>query len=694
MKTNSNQLSERDAEPYAEFDLQTLYEVVRRRVWRIAACGLAGLLLGGIYAATRPDVFEATAVVQVEQENPSVIAIQDVNKEDFRQAEDLKTVEQQLCTRDLIWRVIQTNKLDTTPGIFKPGLLHRIRGLPVSQSDMIDGILDSFTVKLRRGTRLIDIAVKNEKPEMAQALMRSLLDEYASQNAKWRVEPSKEAGKILIDEADRLKRKLEGAEQALQDYREMNHAVSLEDKQNIVVERLKNLNLRVAQAQSDTLALESDLAQLDKIGRQPEKLLGIGSIANAQSVLDVQRVLTEKESAFAVLRQRYGPENPFYSQAERQVQQVRASLDVTVLNAADSLRAKYEATKFAQQMSEKMLLEQEQQALDLNKKATRYDVLSREVESDRALFAAVLKRLKETGVIQNTGQTNLRVVDPPMLPESPKWRTKLLIIALGMFGGGALGFGGVIGRYMVRPTVQLLDQAERELALPALGLIPKASALKGDASQIPCVKQPRSQAAEAFRFLAVSASAALGEGGKGSLLFTSAAKGDGSTSCAASYAVALAQTGVRTLLVDANLRNPAIARLFSIPEETSGLADCLAGRSELGASVVRTKVENLFVLVAGAGPPDISDLLCGAALGALLGKAMEEYGQVVIDSAPVNSASETLSLAKHAGAACIVIRSGRTSILGASRACHLLGQAGRMPIGFVLNHVPRRTMAQ
>ncbi len=694
MKPNSNQSPEGDAEQYADFDLQSLYEAVRRRIWRIAACSLAGLLVGGVWAAMRPDVFEATATVRVEEQNPSVIAIQEINKEDFRQPEDLKTVEQQLLTDDLIWRVIRKIKLDVTPGYFKPGLRHRLTGQPVSKANMIDAIRNSFSVRLRKGTRLIDITIQQGKPEMAQALVRSLIDEYVSQIAEWRLNPSKEATKILVDESERLKRKLEEAEQALQDYREKNHAVSLEDKQNIVVERLKDLNMRVAKAQNDTLALESDLAQLDKIGRQPEKLLAIGSIANAQSVLDVQRVLTEKESAFAVLRQRYGPENPLYTQAERQVQQVRATFEVTVQNAADSLRAKHEAAKFAQQMSEKMLLEQEKQALDLNKKATQYDVLSREVESDRALFAAVLKRLKETGVIQNTGQTNLRVVDPPMLPESPKWRTKLLIVAFGMFGGVALGFGGVVGAYVVRPTLQLLDQGERMLGLPGLGAIPYASGLKGDASQVPCVKHPRSQAAEAFRFLVASASAALGGAGKGSFLFTGAAKGDGNTSCAASYAVALAQSGVRTLLIDADLRNPVIGRLFSIPKETSGLAECLAGRSTLEACVVPTKVENLFVLVAGAAPPDVSALFSPTALGSLLGKAAEEYGQVVIDSAPVNVASETLSIARHASAACIVVRSGRTAIRAASRAARLLGQAGRKPVGFILNSVPRRTLAQ
>ena len=690
MKTNSSQTPGAETDDGASFDLQVFFELIRQGARRVVVCAIAGLLLGAVYVAVRPDSFEAMATVQVEEENPSVIAIQDVNKEDFRLPEDLKTVEGQLCTSNLIWRVIRANKLDEKPGYFKPGLLHRLTGRPVSQRDMIEGLLNSVTVKLRRGTRLIDIVIQQGDPKMAQTLVRSLIDEYATQNAEWRVNPSKEAGKMLVEEADRLKRKLEDTEQALQDYREKNRAVSLEEKQNIVVERLKDLNMRVAQVQNDAVALESDFVQVEKIGRQPDKLLAIGSIANAQSVLDVQRVLTEKEAAFAVLRQRYGPENPAYAQAERQVQQVRATLDATVFNAADSLRAKHEAARFAQEMAEKRLADQEQLALDLNKKATQYDVLSREVESDRALFAAVLKRLKETGIIQNMSQTNLRLVEPPMLPEAPGSRKKLIWIALGLFGGGAVGLGGVIGGYLRRPTFLLPDQAARVLGMPGLGLIPHMPGLKGDASQIPCIKAPRSQAAEAFRFLVASTAASDESVGKQIVLFTATAKGDGNTSCAAAYAIALAQSGARTLLIDADLRNPAIGRLFSSPEGSAGLADCLAGRSDLAAAVVPTKVENLFVLVAGPAPAQISALFSGTACGDLLRRAAAEYGHVVIDSAPLNIASETLFLARFASAACIVLRSAKTSVSAASRASQLLESVGRAPLGFIFNRAPRR----
>ena len=147
---------------------------------------------------------------------------------------------------------------------------------------------------------------------------------------------------------------------------------------------------------------------------------------------------------------------------------------------------------------------------------------------------------------------------------------------------------------------------------------------------------------------------------------------------------------MRTLLIDADLRNPALARIFSAPKEAGGLADCLAGRSTLGDSVIQTKVENLFLLTAGSVPAEISGLFSGAAFGDLIRGALEEYGEVVIDSAPVNIASETLLIARHVTAACIVTSTGQTSISAATRACQLLEGVGRTPVGFIQNRVPRR----
>ncbi|MEQ1851545.1 MAG: polysaccharide biosynthesis tyrosine autokinase [Chthoniobacteraceae bacterium] len=679
----------RDDAAFAAFDVRALASVLRHRAWWIAGFMVAGLLLGIALAAMRPGVFEAGATVQVVEESPRVTALQETSADDLRQPETIKTIEQQLGTRNLMWRVIQANGLDTKPGAFRPGWIQRLQGRTVSRSDMIDALSAGLTVKLRRGTRLIDIAARHADPAMAQTLVRSLIEEYSAQDAERQAKGFEQANRFLIDESERLKRKLESSERALQEYREKNQAVSLDEKQNIIVERLKELNLRAAKAQTERVALESDLAQIDAIGREPDRLLGIGTIANAPSVLDARRFANEKEAAFALLRQRYGPENPAHAQAAREFKQVKATLDATVLNAADALRATCEAARVRHEAAERTLREQEQVALDLNRKAVEYNTLSREVESDRALFEPVLKRLKENGVVQGMNAIRLHVVEPPTLPESPAGRNGLLLVALGLFGGTALGLGGVVGRYLLNPTLQTVDDAGRVLGVQAIGTIPCVRGLKLKAERLPGVQAPRSVAAEAFRF---AAAMAAGGGNRAAVLFCSPAPGQGNTFCAASYALALAQSGARTLLIDANLRTPAVGRIFSVPPQTIGLAECLAGSAGLEAAVLPSGLQNLSVLAAGIAPRELTGVFSGATLGSLLAEAAGKFDRVVIDSAPVNIASETLLLAKQAGAIFLIVGTGRTPVAAASRASQLIEAAGRPASGFLLNRVPPRAI--
>ena len=693
MTIEGSPTQEASGEEYSAFDAWALVHRLREKLWLVVLCAIGGLLLGVAYFVFAPDAYEATAIVQVEQQNPTVVALQDVTKEDFRQPEDLKTVEQLLSTDSLVWRVIQRNKLDQLPGYFKPGFFQKLRGEPVTRTRMIAALSDTLTVKLRRGTRLIDIAVAQTDPTLAQTIARSLIEEYGNESDEGRANPSKLANKFLVDEAERLKHKVETSEHALQDYRENNQAVSLEDKQNIVVERLKDLNLRMAKAQNERVALEADLAQIEKIGRDPEKLLAIGTIANAQSVLDVKRVFTEKEAAFAMLKQRYGSQNPAYVQAEQELQQIRASLQKVLVNAADSLRSTYEAAKITEETSERMLREQERAALDLNRKAIQYDVLSREVDSDRTLFASVVKRLKETSLMEDISQANLRVVQAPMLPDKPGLRKKLLVMMLATLGCLMIGCASVVGAYIIRPSFQTLPDAERVLGLPALGAIPRVRGLKTAAETLPGIAAPQSQAAEAFRFVTSSVSVLSGATDHRNILFASATRQDGNSVCAASYAIALAQQGMQTLLIGADLRCPALAQMFSLPATAGGLSECLAGRSRLESAVMPSKIENLFILPAGDTSATPARLLSGPAIGELLKEAGTRFQRVVIDSAPINEASETLLLASHVHAACLVIRASYTPISAVIRACQLLDMAGRLPLGFVLNRVSRPSLA-
>jgi len=203
----------------------------------------------------------------------------------------------------------------------------------------------------------------------------------------------------------------------LQAYREVTKSVSLDDKQDIVTSKLKELSGRVTQARSDRIRIEVELAQLRQLGENASALFVLPLVASDPTVVGIHTSVTKMENDFATLRQRYREKHPKYVQAATQLTDLRQSLTNAILKVPQSLAAAYESAKAAEQALDLALKDQETVALDLNKRAIQYNVLAREVQSDRILYDSVLNRLKETDLTKELESNKIRVVQPAIVPE-------------------------------------------------------------------------------------------------------------------------------------------------------------------------------------------------------------------------------------------------------------------------------------
>jgi succinoglycan biosynthesis transport protein ExoP len=657
--------------------------MLREKAWLIAISTIVVILLGGAYIMRTSKVYDADTVVQVEQAEHKIVNIQDINNEDLNSMELLKTIEQNLGNKVLVQRLIQDLKI--TPA--QIGL--SLRQKAYSENELIEALQKRISVKLQRGTRLITISAENEDPELARDMSLGVVHEYILVNLEQHSSVTNEANRFLVDQAAQLQDKLQKSEQALQTYKEKTQAVSLEESQNITVAELKELNTNVTQAKAQRLKLEADLAQIQKVGfDKPKELLSIPSVAESKDVQDQEKSVTDKEAEIANLSQRYKPLHPKYIQAQSQLQELRAGFDHEIVAAAQSVSTAYEAAKETEAKYETALKEQEQNALDLNKIAIPYNVLSREVETDRALYESVLTRLKETDVTKGLEQDNIRIVDPALVPEIPiKPRIKIILAAC-LLGGACLGVALCFALESLDGSLKTVDRAEMMLGLPAMTAVPKSDKPIGHEDKLQILKEPNGAVAEAFRTLRTSL-ALLGNSAERRVsLFASAVPGEGKSFCSINYAVSLAQQGLRTLLVDADLRLPTIGKTFFRNTPHSGVVDVIAGQTLLPDAVRSTDVDNLFVLTAGNRAPNPAELLAGDGFGKMVKNALSQYDRIVIDSAPVNAVSDTLLLVKYVNSVCIVIHAGKTPRKAVMRACQKLAEAGIRPAGFILNRLP------
>jgi len=660
--------------PVIRLDFGYLYHLLLSKAWLIILLVVLSLSAAIIYLIRTPKIYESRAVIQVDQEAQKFVNTQNnSSNEEFKSVEELTTIAQTLKSDTLLLRVIKANELDKDP-LFAPP---KKDGSAYLDSELVGRFMRKVTVGLRRGTRLIDISVQDTDPKRAQKLAQSMVTEFISQIFDQKFSVSKAANDFLIQEADRLKEKLHKSEQALQQYREDHHAVSLEDKQNITVEKLKELNLKVTQAKSERLKLEADVAII-KQGKAntPEKLLMLPSVAALPVVSELRRELADKESRY---------------KAESQLSGLQESLNRTLVNVGNMVIKSYEAAKNTEAMLTTALQEQEQAALELNKIAIPYNVLEREVESDRALYESILTGMKQTNLNQGLGQKfNIRVIEAPLVSVTPVKPRKLMILALAILGGFVAGNALVIGIAMADSSIRNVNQVEEVLGLPVLTLVPRSKRRHIDKEPV-LTARPGSHEAEAFRSLRTALSFLGNQKDSKAVLFTSANPGEGKTYCSLNCGAALAQLGLRTLLIDADLRRPNLTKALLAGSRGPGLSACLTGNATFMDCCRPTATENLFILGAGERVSNPAELLASGDLVGLLKEAMLYFDRVVIDSAPVNAVSDTQLIAKEIESVCLVIRAGKTPRRAIVRACGLLERATHNPDAVVLNRVERRS---
>src|SRR5438876_5891264 len=221
--------------------------------------------------------------------------------------------------------------------------------------------------KLRRETRLIDITVNHRSPVMAEKIAQLLVQEFVRWNFEAQRDAAEVARRFLLDEGTRLRAKLEQSEQALQSYKEQNEAVSLEDRQNITVEKLKELNLRVTTAKAERLKLESDYAETTSGNyRSPDELLNVPAIASTPAVADLRKSISEKEAHLATLKERYKSGHPKFIEAASELENLRMALERAILKARDVLGSSYHAAALTERKLDEALRQQQKAALELN----------------------------------------------------------------------------------------------------------------------------------------------------------------------------------------------------------------------------------------------------------------------------------------------------------------------------------------
>ncbi|HTQ31128.1 MAG TPA: polysaccharide biosynthesis tyrosine autokinase, partial [Opitutaceae bacterium] len=505
---------------------------------------------------------------------------------------------------------------------------------------------------------------------------------------------------LLLAEVKRDSATLQTSEEKLEAYRKKYNAVSLEDQQNIVVDRLRELNRQAVEAQNTRLAIEPEAEQVRSLSAAgPDQLLGVHQVADNQEIVDLRQQIALQKAQVATLAKRYGPLHPTMIQAQSHLQALQSSLDAALRRAADRIIQSYEAAKATENALKAALAEQEKVSMQLDQIAIPYHALEREVQANSTVFQKMLATLKQVDAqhslmtLTDADGFDIRTIEQPMVPARPVRPRSKLILALSVVAGLFLGCGSALITRALDNTVSSVDAAESFLGLPVLTTVPRSRHQRLTAQPV-LIKYPASAEAEAFRSLRTSLSLLPGQEEQRCILFTSAVPGEGKSFCSLNTAAALAQQGFQTLLIDGDLRRPSLQRLLVAWNENPGLTDCLQRPDLFPSAVQPTSMENLFCLGDRKYRPGGAELLGRDGLRAILQRAQTIFDRIVIDTAPLMAVSDTLYIAKNVSTLCLVVHAGRTPRRLVRRAIKHLDEIAKCTAtGVILNKADRRTAA-
>lgn len=680
-------------------DLREYWRVLVRRRWTIANVVAMVVVAAVIATFVATPIYRASVLLQIERESSKVVEYESVTPENTGDNKDFYQTQYELLrSRTLARRVIDQLGLRSSqtfapqPQVsFLADLRERVASWLPSDPGTSQGagpdedieslFLENLSVSPVKNSRLVAIHFRGPDPVEAAAIANALAESFVNTSLERRYDAASYAKTFLEGRIELARANLDDSERRLIAYAREREIINLDDKLDILMSRLKDMSKEQVAAESERIAAEAQYQQMTKEGGA--RTSGALESPVIQKLKDRQAELTsEYQEKLKVFKPGY----PKMQQIAQQIEEIQRAIDAESATIGSAARSTYEAKLRQEAKLTARINAIKAEILDLQDRSTDYQTLKRDVETNRQLYDGLLQRMKEVGVVAGIGTNNISVVDPAEVPRhrfKPSLKTNLAIaLALGLFGGIALAFL----LEALDDTVKSTDELERRLDAPILGLIPWASGPRdgsGDDLGLIVHADPKSAMAEAYRSLRTALMFATSEGVPRLIHFASASPNEGKTTSACGIAITFAQTGSKVLLIDCDLRNPSLHKVFGLPN-AQGLTNYLIGDADPASVAVATQVVRLFALPSGPLPPNPVELLAGVRMKELLDLARERFDIVVLDGPPVLGLADAVILANVAQATVLVVESGGTRVGALEGAAKRLRSAQARILGAVL----------
>lgn len=681
---------------------------VRYRKGVLLGLVAASVLLGALYYFTARRWYQAEASLLVLQTGGDAWS---TNVAGERVAKDMIPTYKSMLSSEVVVREAISQ--------LSPEHLADVEGVPREQ--WVEVFRRNLAVHTVRDTNILDIAYRSRDPAAAAAFVDQLLFAYLKFMDRLHKGTAGELLAILTKEKARLEEQLRAKEAEMLEVRRRAGELVIRDAQeggSVVVQRVVRLNETLMAAHARRLEVQARLAamqaavaggdevqsylaaMMDSAGREVLlPMLGIAS--HAESVWRMRQDLLESKARLEADLRVYGPAHRRVREAEERIRAAEAYLQSRHTAPLEQLRevdlrtmgpilvqmAAQEVERAAayEQAVAASYEEEKRQAIQLDRAKAELEIQELDLNHLRKFYDVVLDRIKTIDLSQESGTMKASVLRRPEIPRGPVWPRPQLVLLLAVVLGVGAGLGAIYVQELLDDHFRSLEELQARLNLPALAMVGQLEPL--GASGIGAVHvyaQPHANEIEAFRTLRTAL--VLGGDGVRSLVVSSSEPGDGKTTVVVNLAAVYAQSGKRTLLIDADLRRPGLTPLLRLrgPKGLSAVLRDEAPVAESAAQNLDSVAENLDVLPAGPRISNPTELLASARMADLLSWADAHYDQVLIDSPPA-LVSDTAIIGRLVSGVLLVVRPEKNRRRVVIRAAEGFPALGINLLGVVVN---------
>ena len=681
--------------------LHDLINIVRHRWILASSIGFVVASIFAIYFLNQTPEYEAESSIVVELNAENVVNVQEVVESGVQNSSLLASAMNTHIER-LKSRMMAQSVADSLTDRERERLITAFIG-PLDEleegrvvpeaSDFLVG--DLLRISWKPDSQVLRVAVTHPDRHLAKIITDRYASRYIRTQLELRGESTDQAVIFLDEQTVELRARLETEENALQNYRDANDLVTVEQNQLIVTERLRELNSVITTAQVRLLSADSRIKQLQEAAGQLDLLMNIPSIGGRSNIERLYNELQGLKTEENVLHETYLERHPNVIENLTKQKAVEAALWISIRQASNEVQIERQTVLDELVSLETKLNEAEQEARRLESLSIEYRVLARKVDAQREIFERITSRFNETSIAQQMNLTTMRILDLAALPKKPVWpdRQKIGLAAILLFG--ALFIGVPFGLEFFDNRLRTFADIERFVGQSIIGDIPE---IDGE-TELEIAQEAKDfddEIAERFRSIYGYIRLNLGDhSSPQSFVFTSSVPSEGKSVIASNMGYVFAAHQLKTILVDFDLRRPSVHR-YKAMDNSKGLIEWIRSGEPIAGSILEDtnlgikKVEDageFYVLTSGGSTRQASEVLRHQRMDLLISRLRQEFDVILFDTPPIGVFQDATIAAEYADHTIFVARQNITTRQKTRHSIGLMDRSDAPVLGVVFNGV-------